>query len=408
MNVPVSDVSGESVGRAKIDVLTGFRGIAAYTVLLAHAIDLSFGYLPSADVHSAASRLAYLGMSLFFVLSGFVIFYNYARIFRTEGFGSAVYQFLVARFARLYPLYALSIIISLNYIPSPAFAGDPATAFSYLTLTQSWTNRQSAIFEPDWSISTEWFFYFAFIPLSFVLHRLRRTSIALTALIVAVPIGLMILSFNMNAVVAALTPFLSHGNVVSAPVWPWLTYYSPYVRIFEFLAGALTAKLYMSLRESPVHLTPARLGIMIACGTWCAVVLFTSIGQTPLLFNLGSNFIYAPALVVLIFFACRYESAFGRFLESPALKFMGEISFSVYIWGWYVMTLFSPHFTSAAPSAIAVFNSLVKVVAILGVTTIIALGSYRLVESPPRKWLRTLFLSRGEPLPGKGGSPKPI
>jgi peptidoglycan/LPS O-acetylase OafA/YrhL len=72
--------------RARIDVLTGFRGIAAYAVLLAHAVDISFNYLPPAVVHFAASRLAYLGMSLFFVLSGFVIYYNYADTFRTFTF----------------------------------------------------------------------------------------------------------------------------------------------------------------------------------------------------------------------------------------------------------------------------------------------------------------------------------
>src|SRR5476649_2564613 len=100
MNLPVMDASRKAEGRAKIDVLTGFRGIAAYTVLLAHAIDISFGYLPASYVHRAASdivpftsRLAYLGMSLFFVLSGFVIYYNYADSFRVGSFTAALYRF---------------------------------------------------------------------------------------------------------------------------------------------------------------------------------------------------------------------------------------------------------------------------------------------------------------------------
>jgi peptidoglycan/LPS O-acetylase OafA/YrhL len=50
-------------------------------------------------------------MSLFFVLSGFVIQYNYADIFLKERLPSATFKFIVARFARLYPLYVLSIIL---------------------------------------------------------------------------------------------------------------------------------------------------------------------------------------------------------------------------------------------------------------------------------------------------------
>jgi len=59
----------------KIAPLTGLRGIAAYAVLIAHAVDagVSGRGLP----HSIAVGLAYFGMSLFFVLSGFVICYNY-------------------------------------------------------------------------------------------------------------------------------------------------------------------------------------------------------------------------------------------------------------------------------------------------------------------------------------------
>ena len=55
--------------------------------------------------------LRILEMSPFFVLSGFVIQYNYAGIFREERLSFAIRTFLVARFARLYPLYALSIIL---------------------------------------------------------------------------------------------------------------------------------------------------------------------------------------------------------------------------------------------------------------------------------------------------------
>lgn len=399
MDVSTTGELAESGSRTRIDVLTGVRGIAAYTVLLAHAIDISFTYLPAAYVHVArsevtpfTSRLAYLGMSLFFVLSGFVIYYNYSETFRVERFASAVYTFLVSRFARLYPLYVLSIIISLRYIPSPEFAGQPATALGYFTLTQSWTNHETAIFEPDWSISTEWFFYFAFIPLSFILIPIRRPIRALVVLLIAAAIGVAALSANMGAVTAALTPILAHGQNVSAPVWLWITYYDPYLRVFEFLTGVFAAKIYLLHRHGGAQPASTFVWVAVACGLWCAGVLFTPLGQSQMLASFLPNIIYAPALAALILFGCLYETPFGRFLAARRLVFMGDISFSVYIWSWFVMTLLSPHFVSTTFSAIAVLNSFVKVIAIVGVTTIVAYGSYLLVESPPRRWLRTLLL----------------
>src|ERR1051325_5080228 len=137
--------------------LTGLRGIAAYSVLVAHAVDISYIYGGTSVFHDFASRLAYFGMSTFFVLSGFVIQYNYSGAFAQDGL-AATYRFFAARFARLYPLYLVSIIIFVPHIPIPNFSGNIGTYAAYLTLTQSWFNWQMATFPPDWSISTEGFF----------------------------------------------------------------------------------------------------------------------------------------------------------------------------------------------------------------------------------------------------------
>ena len=67
----------------RLEPLTGLRAVAAYSVLIAHAISVSFLKDVPAELSQFSSRLAWFGMSLFFVLSGFVIHYNYAEGVRT-------------------------------------------------------------------------------------------------------------------------------------------------------------------------------------------------------------------------------------------------------------------------------------------------------------------------------------
>src|SRR5579862_9913377 len=100
----------------QLNPLTGLRGVAAYSVLFAHAINSSFTYDLSL-VAPFTGRLAYFGMSLFFVLSGFVIHYNYAKLIQSDGYIFGGYKFFTARIARLYPLYALVLICMLDGIP---------------------------------------------------------------------------------------------------------------------------------------------------------------------------------------------------------------------------------------------------------------------------------------------------
>jgi peptidoglycan/LPS O-acetylase OafA/YrhL len=113
----------------KIAPLTGLRGIAAYAVLIAHAVDASVSGrgLP----HSIAVGLAYFGMSLFFVLSGFVICYNYEnKVLSPYG----RWQFFGARFARLFPMYAFVVIV---YALPVLDHSTPLVVVTHATLTQS-------------------------------------------------------------------------------------------------------------------------------------------------------------------------------------------------------------------------------------------------------------------------------
>lgn len=394
-NAPVAPA--RALKRDQLDPLTGLRGIAAYSVLVAHAFHHAFLYGSGpALFHDFASRLAYFGMSLFFVLSGFVIHYNYAGSFAQQPIGRATWQFFVARFARLYPLYAVAIFISLSHVPAPELSGGVLVA--YLTLTQMWINAPSAVFQPTWSISAEWFFYFAFPPL---LYLVRGAKWPVTYLLVFCALALTAVLVLFNDFAAQLTAFVQRwifvNDKVSMSAWGYIIYMGPLTRLLEFIAGMLAAEAYFVWKER--RIPPAVLSaVLVISSLWCAAVIFIpSVTSQAPLHNVRSNFLYAPALAAFMVGVCLSAGLLNRWLSSRPLLFMGEISYSVYIWSFFAITLLAPSFRSTELSAEAVVNSIIKVLVAAGLTTVFAYGSYLLIEMPARRWLRAVLGKVGAP-----------
>ena len=189
--------------RKPIPSLTGFavyRRIQCFAHALPKIFPLPEG-IAVPNTYAMLESVAGEGMSLFFVLSGFVIHYNYSDRLEKQG-GIGGIDFFIARFARLYPLYLCCLAFDLLYqysysqLPNSWWAALPF----YLTLTQSWIylpiGDHALIYQfglmPSvaWSISTEWFFYCVYPFICFGLMRLHRIGekllVALVISIVAI------------------------------------------------------------------------------------------------------------------------------------------------------------------------------------------------------------------------------
>ena len=136
------------------------------------------------------------GMPLFFVLNGFVIHYNYRRLFQSQTIARATCEFAAARFARLFPLYfcvLLMAIVADDFVRKMYNQFDTfwkILAYDF-TLTQSWWyivyDNQSIIswlFGLAWSISTEMFFYAAYVAIVFLVIRLVMPRLSVIATII--------------------------------------------------------------------------------------------------------------------------------------------------------------------------------------------------------------------------------
>ncbi|WP_316188337.1 MULTISPECIES: acyltransferase [unclassified Bradyrhizobium] len=363
----------------RIPELTGLRFVAAFAVLIAHAHASSFD--PRTDqigIVGAGARLAYFGMSLFFVLSGFVIQTNYGHIFNSINLRRACWQFFVARLSRLYPLYALTLVLSLQRDAGPFFSDRPGAFIDYLTLTQSWFNMQSLIFQPDWSVSTEWFFYLMFVPLALAVpDRMKRPEIALGLVLATAPALLAFVLHNREWLDANVKPLFWHDEKVSADFWGWVTYFSPYTRSPEFISGVLAGKVVQTYGQKRHRNAVAELTTW-CCAAWClSIIIFANLTKGDIKV-LTPNFVFAPAIALFLVAAARYQTTTGRFLSCPSVVFLGEISYSIYMWSWFAIFLTQGH---QGYSVLGFSLSILLTVAF-------AAGSYQLIERPAQTWLR--------------------
>ncbi len=108
---PTTVDRARAANRPDIPALTGLRFVAALSVLIGHGLgELLASHEEQYAVFYWVKQASGFGMTLFFVLSGFVIHYNYAGPVTAAG-ARGIVSFLWARFARLYPLFLLMMLV---------------------------------------------------------------------------------------------------------------------------------------------------------------------------------------------------------------------------------------------------------------------------------------------------------
>jgi peptidoglycan/LPS O-acetylase OafA/YrhL len=106
----------------------------------------------------------YIGVSFFFILSGFILSYNYEELFSKENYSK--YKFYIARFARIYPIHLLTLILAMPLSLYILNANPKIWFFHFLanlSLTQSFIPLKTAYFSFNSpSLLTKCFFIFGF------------------------------------------------------------------------------------------------------------------------------------------------------------------------------------------------------------------------------------------------------
>jgi peptidoglycan/LPS O-acetylase OafA/YrhL len=347
-------VGRETLRAPELPALTSLRGIAAVAVVAYHCSALSFS-LAQGAVPFIAAR-GYLAVDLFFFLSGFVLTHVYGRQVADECSWGVVRKFLWARVCRIYPAAIFTALVYAVIYPSGVLSLAPgAFARQFLaavTLMQVPWLDPIVVNGPGWSVSAELYAYLLFLILAPAIMRWRATALALL----------------MMAMMLAIC--IDHALVVPDRNWGWSTLARA---LPEFIAGMAMYRVY----QSPLHRLfcsdAALLVIMaaLACGYFLAV----------------SDAVIVPLLPPLLLASVSNAGHLGRWLDIRPLRWLGDISYSVYIFQMVPLTLMIS--LSDIFVAVGIRGTLYEITAfclVLGFGAIV----HRRVDVPARAALRRL------------------
>ena len=291
----------------RIEQLTFTRFIAAISIVIFHFGDHSvlFNNKYTAFIFNQAN----VGVSYFFILSGFVMIVAYSSYERID-----YVSFLRNRLARIYPVYvaALLLFLLIAFLDNRYSEITLSEVILHLFMLQTWfSSKVLSLNYPGWSLSVELFFYLIFpFFFNFFYRKKNIQSIGICIVLFWVITQLifhLIIQFDVIRVHEVNKNYFK---------------YNPLMHLNEFLIGNLLGLYYV--RKS-VKKDKNYLNIII-------VTLFVLVILLKFRFRLNfHNGLLAVVFVPLILFISISNDSIVTFFSKPFFIFLGEISFGLYI-----------------------------------------------------------------------------
>lgn len=352
--------------RPNIPSLTGIRALAASWVVLQHYQIPVTELLPGVRFLIPITQSGFLGVEVFFILSGFVIAYNYAGRLQTKG---SYRQFLLARAARIYPVHLVTLAVMGVLVLGAAAAGMSLTSDSRNTVANFAGNMLMlqavpgfrGFNWPSWSVSCEAAAYLLFPLLAWWAAKLSPArSLGWAALV-------LIAGISAIQLVALTGKF-------------WTMDYSVmWIRIAsEFTTGVLLWAWWNQTRRVSRRWD----ALAIAAVAGVVAICFAVSNESPAAF-------FALPLIALFVISCVGAAGpVDRLLSTRPFQWGGRISYSLYMTHFIVFLIGKKvvGWDRFVDSSLFVRLGVVTLWAVLVVVA--AAGFYYAVEEPGRRLVR--------------------
>ena len=364
--------------------LDGIRALAVIGVLLYHA---DIAWIPG----------GFLGVDVFFVLSGFLITSLILEEFDRSGRIDFA-KFYLGRARRLLP--PLVLLLAVVAVAAAFFFRDAAaqvradTIASIFYVNNWWyILNDSSYFEfigrPPllkhlWSLAVEEQFYLAWPAITYlIVRRAGRRGVRIAALVLAV------LSTAWMITLSVQNGFPEYAD-------PSRAYFGTDSHAMGLLVGAALATAWRPGRLKAA-LTPGAKSLITGTGVAALLVVvwfFVFVGEfTTWLYRSGGFLVLAVVVAVLIAMATHPASPLGGWLGTQPWRYIGQRSYGLYLWHW-------PIFMVTRPQLDVPLDGIPLLALRLALTFGIAELSFRFVEMPIRhgaidRWVKAWRASTG-------------
>jgi peptidoglycan/LPS O-acetylase OafA/YrhL len=382
----------ESISKPKtgrLESLTSIRFLGAVYIALGH-------WMLLVPVISHQSTLwhfiafARCGVSGFFVLSGFIL----AWVYLQDGRAVNKRQFYVSRFARIYPLFLLTILFDCPWFfrshiaqfgVSGALIKTGISLASCLVMLQAWGRQFWGLNLPSWSLSVETLFYALFPFIGVLLWKVRKQWIW--------PAMLLVYAGGQILVLLAVKASASYS------IDPSVLLFFPPLHVSTFMLGILLAKLRLRvddqkpMSDQRAWLPYVLFGMVGITFVTLALVLPSSVIESRIGQTLLQDGAFAPMFCGLIW-VLSDRRPFSRILNAPWLILLGEASYGLYL-------IHDPVSHLVSPALLYVLRNvswrefrllyLLSFPVYLAICIALSIASYLWFEGPARRWIRARF-----------------
>lgn len=373
---PVTDaaVGAASTKRAELLPLTGLRAVAALAVVLSHI------RLPKSAPTWLVQTVdtGFIGVPLFFMLSGFVLAYNYPDLNARSG--RNLLRFYVARFARVMPLYY--VVLLYTVVLRAAAGKEQYDLWWHVFAIQTWSSDlatgQQTYNGPAWSICVEVVLYLIFPFVIPVIAAIAKRFGSAGLLTVA--------GFCFAIQVALVWLFTSTGWADLKSIDPmsghrWL-YRNPLPHITEFIIGiCLAFLLARGFRFKPRTSGLLQAIIIIVVPVLCAVRPWY--GEYSGVWRVSFfSMAWTIPFGLLIYTLASNQGFFARFLSTRVMLTLGTASYALYLTHRPLLEGLGRNLVPGAPG----IWGYILVIGLTCLTLLIAEGAHRYIELPGRKF----------------------
>lgn len=323
---------------------------------------------------------AYVFVGFFFLISGFVLGYNYADRPMLDR-----RKFYLARVSRVYPTYLLVLLLSLPFLRQEWKAHTHADFFLGLLLTpltlQGWVPSLATFWNTvGWTVPAEFLLY-AIFPFLLLFFAARRHLLQRPGQVIAAILGLWAIGILPHVAYWFLNPdhLTAPATRFTFGLWLRAIKYDPLMYVCSFSAGILLARLHALLELGPVRravIAMTALGVLAA---------FFALGVQRIPYVIVHGALLLPAFSALLIGLAGPNWVASLFCFKPIL-WLGETTLALYLLHFNAFILIHVYHLPERLHA-ARYDPWISYALIM----LLAVAVWKFYERPARRWFLNLF-----------------